>query len=144
MSLQSRDDGNERDDERDDGIAARICVVDDDAAVRHGALNLLEAGGYRATGFDSAEAFLAWPGRAEFDLALFDIELPGMDGFALQERCAALGLNMPLLFISGRDDPDMAQRALCAGALALLRKPVDPDLLFDHIERALGLHGSIT
>jgi len=138
MSLQSRDE---------DGIGgegARICVVDDDAAVRHAALNLLEAGGYRATGFDSAEAFLAWPGRAGFDLALFDVELPGMDGFALQAQCAALGLRLPLLFFSGRGSRDMELRALRAGALALLRKPVDPDLLFDHIERALRLQGTAT
>jgi FixJ family two-component response regulator len=122
----------------DDGVAvARIGVVDDDAAVRHAVLNLLEAGGYLATGFDSGEAFLAWPGRAGFDLALFDIELPGMDGFALQARCAALGLGLPLLFVSGHGDRAMELRALRAGALALLRKPVDPDLLFEHIERAL-------
>lgn len=124
------------------GALARICVVDDDAAVRHAALNLLEAGGYLATGFDSAEAFLAWPGRGGFDLALFDVELPGMDGFALQARCIALGLGLPLLLVSGRGDRDMELRALGAGALALLRKPVDPDLLFDHIERALRVHGA--
>jgi len=141
MSLQSREGG---DGGGNDGKMAWICVVDDDVAVRHAALNLLEAGGYLATGFDSAEAFLAWPGRDGFDLALFDIELPGMDGFALQERCAVLGLRLPLLFVSGRGDRDLEQRALRAGALALLRKPVDPDLLFDHIERALRLQGTAT
>ena len=47
--------------------AARICVVDDDAAVRHAMLNLLEAGGYRALGFESGEAFLAWPRLADIE-----------------------------------------------------------------------------
>jgi FixJ family two-component response regulator len=139
MSWQSGEGGAD-----DEGTVARICVVDDDMAVRHAVLNLLEAGGYLAAGFDSAEAFLACPGRAGFALALFDVELPGMDGFALQARCAVLGLKLPLLFISGRGDRDMELRALRAGALALLRKPVDPDLLFDHIERALGLRGTAT
>jgi len=122
--------------------AARICVVDDDAAVRHAMLNLLEAGGYRALGFESGEAFLAWPRLADIDLAVFDVKLRGMNGFTLQARAAALGLELPLLFISGHSDCDMEQRALRAGARALLRKPVDPDLLFEHIERALSSSSS--
>jgi FixJ family two-component response regulator len=125
--------------ENDDEAAACICVVDDDAAVRHAMVNLLEAGGYQPLGFDSGEAFLSWPRLADVDLAVFDVKLRGMNGFALQERFAALGLNIPLLFISGHSDHDMEQRAIRVGAFALLRKPVDPDLLFDHIERALEL-----
>lgn len=122
---------------------ARIGVVDDDAAVRQALANLLEAGGYEGLCFDSGEAFLAWPRLIDIDVAIFDIKLRGMDGFALQERFAALGLGVPLLFVSGHGDRDMERRALRMGALALLRKPVDPDLLFEHIERALQLHRDV-
>jgi FixJ family two-component response regulator len=124
----------------DEGPPACICVVDDDAAVRHALVNLLEADGYRWLAFDSGEAFLASPDVAEIDVAVFDVKLRGMSGFTLQEQFAYLGLNVPVLFISGHSDQDMEQRALRMGALALLRKPVDPDVLFEHIERALGLH----
>jgi FixJ family two-component response regulator len=117
--------------------AAKICVVDDDAAVRHAMANLLEAGGYEPIGFDSGEAFLAWPRLAEIDVALFDVRMDGMNGFVLQERFQALGIDVPLFFISGHSDRDMEQRALRVGALGLLRKPVDPEVLFEQIERAL-------
>jgi FixJ family two-component response regulator len=123
--------------DRNDETAAKICVVDDDAAVRHAMANLLEAGGYEPIGFDSGEAFLSWPHLADIDVALFDVKLRGMNGFALQEQFSALGLGVPLLLISGHSDRDMEQRALRGGALALLRKPVDPDVLFEQIERAL-------
>jgi len=124
---------------------ACICVVDDDAAVRHAMDNLLEAGGYRPLSFDSGEAFLASPDLDGIDLAVFDVKLRGMDGFALQERFAALGLaaRIPLLFVSGHSDAEMEQRALQVGALALLRKPIDPDVLFDHFEHALHLRRTI-
>ena len=49
-----------------------------------------------------------------------------------------MGLAIPLLFLSGHSDRDMELRAARAGAIALLRKPVDPDLLFEHIECALS------
>jgi FixJ family two-component response regulator len=123
----------------DEGPPAHICVVDDDVSVRHALVNLLEAGGYRWLAFDSGEAFLASPDLAGIDVAVFDVKLRGMSGFTLHERFASLGLNVPVLFISGHSDRDMEQRALRMGALALLRKPVDPDVLFEHIERALDL-----
>ena len=113
---------------------ATICVVDDDQAVRAGLANLLEASGYNALFFDSGEAFLASPQRNEVDFAIFDIKLRGMDGFAIQEQCVRLGLELPVLFISGHGDRDMERRALAAGALALLRKPVDPELLCAFLE----------
>jgi FixJ family two-component response regulator len=47
--------------------------------------------------------------------------------------------HVPLLFISGHSDRDMDQRALLAGALVVLRKPVDPDVLFDYIEFGLEM-----
>lgn len=127
---------------KDDEALGRICVVDDDPAVRHAMINLLEAGGYQALAFDSGEAFLAAPNLAQIDVAVFDVKLRGMNGFALQERFAALGLAIPLLFVSGHSDRDMEQRAARVGALALLRKPVDPDVFFEHIERALALRGT--
>lgn len=121
---------------------ACICVVDDDAAVRHALCNLLDAGGYQVQAFDSGEALLDSQGLARIDVAVFDVKLRGMNGFALlecfRERMRSEALSVPTLLISGHSDRAMAQRAIEAGALDLLRKPVDPDLLFDRIEEALG------
>ena len=122
----------------DDAAPARICVVDDDAAVRQAMANLLQADVYATFLFDSGESFLASPYLPDIDLVLLDVKLRGINGFTTQERFAALGLAIPLLFLSGHSDRDMELRAARAGAIALLRKPVDPDLLFEHIERALN------
>ena len=100
--------------------------------------NLIEASGYTASVFASGEAFLASPDLDRFDFAIVDIKLRGMDGFAVQAQCVRLGLDLPVLFISGHGDRDMERRAIDAGALALLRKPVDPELLCAHIEGRLG------
>jgi FixJ family two-component response regulator len=120
---------------------ACIGVVDDDAAVRHALCNLLEAGGYRVRAFESGEALLDADGLAQIDVAVFDVKLRGMSGFMLlerfRERNRAQALAIPTLLISGHSDSAMVQRALDAGALDLLRKPVDPDLLFTRIEQAL-------
>lgn len=122
----------------DDAAPARICVVDDDAAVRQAMANLLQADGYATLLFESGESFLASPHLPDIDLVLLDVKLRGINGFTTQERFAALGLAIPLLFLSGHSDRDMELRAARAGAIALLRKPVDPDLLFEHIECALN------
>lgn len=116
-----------------------IGVVDDDLAVRCAMRNLLEASGFHVLVFESGEAFLASPRLHVIDLAVLDIKLGGMDGFAIQQQCGGLGLDLPVLFISGDADFDMQQRALVAGALALLPKPVDPELLCSCIEDRLGL-----
>ena len=116
---------------------ALVCVVDDDAALRCAMLNLLEAEGYAAHAFDSGESLLAWPGLAGIDVAVFDVCLRGMDGFALRRSLAARGLAFPVLFVSGHLDAGMAERAAGADGAGLLGKPVDPDLLLGHIARAL-------
>lgn len=123
---------------RQDPTSGTICVVDDDHAVRAAMSNLLEASGHAVHVFESGEAFLASPQLNECDVAVFDIKLRGMDGFAIQQECLRRGLRLPVLFISGHGDRDMERRAIDAGALALLRKPVDPDLLCAYIEDRLG------
>lgn len=121
-----------------DPTAITVCVVDDDGAVRTAMANLLEASGYEALVFASGEAFLASPQLDRVDFAVFDVKLRGMDGFAVQAHCVRRGLRLPVLLISGHGDRDMERRAIDAGALALLRKPVDPQLLCAYIEDRLG------
>lgn len=114
-----------------------ICVVDDDEAVRRALDNLLASAGYASISFASAEACLASGRRDDFVFAVLDIALGGMDGFALQQRLCA-GKPLPLVFLSAHDDAGTRRRAFDAGALALLRKPIDADRLFSHIAAALS------
>jgi len=117
---------------------ALVCVVDDDNEVRDGMRNLLDASGYDTVAFASAEACLAFDRLQDVHLALFDVRLPGMDGFALHAALVARGLRLAVVFVSGHADDAMAKRALQAGAIALLQKPVDGDTLLCLIGRALG------
>jgi FixJ family two-component response regulator len=117
---------------------ALVCVVDDDDEVRDGMRNLLASAGCDTVAFASAEDCLAFERLHEVDLALFDVRLPGMDGFALHHALLQRGLHLPVVFVSGHADDAMAARALQAGAIALLQKPVDGDMLLCLIERALG------
>lgn len=125
-----------------DAAQALICVVDDDPPVRHAMANLLQSAGYTPICFASAEALLASPRLAEIDVGVFDVKLGGISGLALQEQLRALKRALPVLFVSGHSDQEMEQRALQAGAIALLRKPIDVDRLLDHIERALRARGT--
>ena len=117
---------------------ALVCVVDDDDEVRDGMRNLMASAGFETVAFASAEACLAFERLADVDLALFDVRLPGMDGFALHHALVDRGLRLAVVFVSGHADADMAARALQAGAVALLQKPVDADTLLRMVERALG------
>jgi len=116
---------------------ALVCVVDDDDEVRDGMRNLMASAGFETVAFASAEACLAFERLADVDLALFDVRLPGMDGFDLHRALVERGLRLAVVFVSGHADDAMAARALQAGAIALLQKPVDGDMLLCLIERAL-------
>jgi FixJ family two-component response regulator len=117
---------------------ALICVVDDDESVRRAMANLLTSAGYSSICFDSGEACLASARRPEFAFAVLDVKLGGMSGFALQQRLAAADKPPPLVFVSAYADLAMERRAMAAGATAFLRKPIDVDLLLEHIARALA------
>lgn len=117
---------------------ALICVVDDDESVRRAMANLLKSAGYSSICFDSGEACLASARRGEFAFAVLDVKLGGMSGFSLQQRLAAADKSPPLVFVSAYGDLAMERRAIDAGAIAFLRKPIDVDLLLEHIACALA------
>jgi len=119
-----------------------IAVVDDDASVRQAVGNLLHSVGYDSVGFDSAEAFLATAPLARLGCAVLDIKLRGISGFALQERLVQSAVALPIIFVTGHADPAMEQRALGAGAIAFLRKPIDAGALLGHIAHALAGPGA--
>jgi len=109
-----------------------VAIVDDDAPVRQSARRLIRSLGYRAEAFGSAEEFLD-SGRAKKTACLIlDVRMPRMDGLELQRRLA--GSSIPIVFITARASEEEERRALQAGAVAFLRKPVDKEALL----RVLG------
>jgi len=125
----------------EDGPAPPLAmfVVDDDAALREALRALLESEHRTVETYPSAEAFLdAWsPGRD--GCLLVDAHMPGLSGIGLIERLVADGHALPAIVITGFGDVHMAVRAMKAGALDFIEKPVRSDELLAAIDRAVAL-----
>ena len=114
-----------------------VFVVDDDRDLCEALRWLLESDGLKVETHTSAQSFLdAYdPGRPGV-LAL-DVRMRGMDGLQLQEHLTAHGMEIPVIILTGHGDVPMAVRALKAGALEFLQKPVNDQALLDCIRRAM-------
>ncbi len=103
----------------------RILVVEDDKALNHTVCTYLTQNGYHATGCLSAnEAYDAMYGTV-FDLIISDIMMPEIDGFAFAETVRQLNQDIPILFMTARDDLASKQRGYRAGIDDYLVKPID-------------------
>lgn len=119
--------------QHDQHLPPVVAVVDDDGAVRNSLANLLRSAGYIALAFDSAEAFLAFEGYADFSCVVLDVRLTGKSGIELQRQLKDDGIDMPTVFISAEDDDAVQLRAFDAGARAFLHKPIDAELLLRNV-----------
>lgn len=114
------------------GSAAGITIglVDDDPAILQGLERLLIGRGFRVLTYSSAEAFLCKYLEAALDCVVLDLQLPGQGGLDIQEHLRRCGECLPVIFLSGRGDIPASVRAMRAGAVHFLTKPVDfPELL---------------
>ena len=113
-----------------------IAIVDDDDRVRRSLGNLLRSFQLRTRIFSSSEAFLASDMR---DLAclILDLRMPRMNGLELQRRIRAHAVRLPIIFVTSYADEDSRRRALAAGAVAFLLKPVRAEQLLNAIGAAL-------
>ena len=117
-----------------------VHVVDDDAQVRTALSRLLgAAGGYQVHTYASADGFLATYDPEAHACVVLDVGLPGLDGVGLQSELLERGHPVPIVFLSGSADVPMCASALRLGAVDFLTKPVDEDLLFSAVSRALSL-----
>jgi FixJ family two-component response regulator len=117
--------------------AERVYVVDDEPAVRKALGRLLRSAGIEAATFGSAEEFLGALEEDAAGCAILDVAMPGLDGLALQETLASRGIDLPVLFLTGRGDIPMSVRAMKAGASDFLTKPVNGKALIAAVRRAL-------
>jgi FixJ family two-component response regulator len=115
-----------------------VSIVDDDVSVRRSTRRLLLSAGLQAEAFASAEEFLQSARAAETGCLLLDVSMPGMDGLELQHRLAETGWLIPIVFLSARASEDQERRALGAGAVQFLRKPVGKEALLSAIRDALN------
>ena len=114
-----------------------VFLIDDDISVREGLTTLLESVGLAAQCFGSAQEFLATPLAARSGCVVLDVNMPGMNGLDLQREMNALGIALPVIFLTGHGDIPMTVQALKAGAAHFLTKPVQENELMGAIRQAL-------
>ncbi|MGH7795077.1 MAG: response regulator transcription factor [Candidatus Binatia bacterium] len=116
-----------------------IRVVDDDASFRTAVTRLLRAAKYQVRGYASASEFLDSDPCAEPGCILLDLRMPGASGLDLQQSLARLEERLPIIFLTGHGDIPASVRAVKAGAVDFLTKPVPREALLRAIQNALGV-----
>ncbi len=116
---------------------ATVFVVDDDQAVRDSLQQLLQAVGLRVQTHASALDFLAAYRPDTPGCLVLDIRMPGMGGLDLQAQLVQEGMQLPIIFLTGHGDVPAAVRALKAGAMDFLQKPVNSQSLLDLVQQAI-------
>lgn len=114
-----------------------VYLVDDEPEVRRAVERLLRAEGHPVNAFDSPLAFLDALPPAPHGCVILDVAMPGLDGLAVQQRLAALGSRLPIVFLTGHGDIPMSVEAMRAGAVDFLTKPVRSGNLMRAIDAAL-------
>jgi FixJ family two-component response regulator len=114
-----------------------VCIVDDDESVREALESLLRSIGLRPVAFESAEDFLQSPYPGTAGCLILDLMMPGMDGRELHQQLLGRGYGIPIIFLTAHSNDEDRGRAMEAGAVAFLPKPVDGDVLLGAVASAL-------
>ena len=116
---------------------AIVFVVDDDPSVRRALQRLIRSAGFTAESFASAQEFLGLPRPDIPGCLVLDIHMPGVSGLDLQDELAAAEVNLPIIFLTGYGTVPASVRAMKAGAVDFLEKPVDDRALVVAIHQAV-------
>lgn len=116
----------------------RIAVIDDDHSVRKALQRLLRSVNLDADAYGSGREFLDALGAARPDCLVLDLQMPEMNGLELQQHLAETGIHLPVVVITGHDEPGMRAQCMAAGASTYLRKPLDDQVLLEAIKRAIA------
>ena len=128
MELALRDQSNDADD-------AIVFVIDDDPDVREGLRALFESVHLRSRSFGSAQEFLRSKIPDEVSCLILDVRLPGLSGIDFQTD---VQIDIPIIFITGHGDIPMSVKAMKAGAVEFLTKPIRDQELLDAVRIALN------
>ena len=113
-----------------------VLVVDDDPGVLKGVQRLLRAHAYEPILFSSAEAFKNHTDFEKAACVILDINLNDGSGIELRHRLKAAGISVPVIYMTGNEDPAVREAALQSGCLAYLTKPFSARSLIEPLERA--------
>jgi FixJ family two-component response regulator len=114
-----------------------VVIIDDDPEIRDALQALLETVNLRAAPFATASEFLASKRPQGPCCIVADVRLPGLSGLDFQQELARENIQIPIIFITGYGDIPMSVRAMKAGAVEFLTKPLRSQDLLDAIQAAL-------
>ena len=115
----------------------RVAIIDDDTSLCRSLSRLLRLSGFEPSTYASAEQFLLDTARAQFACLLVDVHLGGMSGLQMQRTLAAQGSRIPVVFMTGHDEPAVEVEAVQAGCAAFLSKAADSAGLLDALRAAV-------
>jgi FixJ family two-component response regulator len=125
-------------------ISSFIYIVDDDPSVAKALRRLLHSWGMQVRTFASGEELLSALSRShEMDCLVIDVQMPGMTGLEVLERMKRSGKNLPVIFITAYEEEGMEEKAMRAGAIGFLRKPLPEKDLINLIAKAMQSKGSM-
>ena len=119
--------------------AGTVFIVDDDPDVCRAVGRLVRGAGYEVREFKSAHDFLVAHEPEPPGCLLLDLSMPDVDGLQLQRSLVASGCHRPIVFLSANGDVHNTVRAMKAGAVNFLTKPVDEDELMEALAEAVAL-----
>lgn len=114
-----------------------VIVVDDDEAIRDSLKAVLESAKLSVAVYDSGRSFLDGYERDGAACLLLDIKLPDMNGLELQQKLISEGIDLPVIVMTGYGDVPLAVKAMKAGAIDFIEKPIDRESLLKTVDNAL-------
>ncbi len=122
-----------------DRSSVRILVVDDEVINQKIIGSILKANGYDVDIASDGVIALMQIAKEKFDLILSDISMPNLDGYQMLEYMKAHSIDIPVVFLSGHTGSEYVAKGLSMGATEYIKKPVDPKVLLELIEKILNL-----
>jgi FixJ family two-component response regulator len=115
-----------------------VIIIDDDPLYRASAERLVRSVGFKVQSFESAREFLSSRRPNVASCLVLDVRMPGLSGLDLQLELAKVGLQIPIIFVTGHGDIPMTVQAMKAGAVEFLAKPFRDQALIDAINQAIA------
>jgi FixJ family two-component response regulator len=115
-----------------------IAIVDDDESFRRALARFLGTFAFCVRTFASGEEFLQSGELGLVECLLLDLAMPGMSGLEVKQQLGLRGLRIPTVFVTAHGDDDVEQLLFTAGAIAILRKPLDQQRLLRVVQGVVG------